>query len=88
MKRIIEEFPSSPVPMADFILYHEAAIRQAVKEVRDRVSFLGASNLDGRSGKGRKTDRTGAAAVKMADALPCVVLDGGGKVMRPELWLS
>lgn len=87
MKRIIEEFPSLPVPMADFILYHEASIRQAVKEARDSVSILGASNLDGRSGKGRKTDRTGAAAVRMADALPCVVLDGGEKVAQPEMWL-
>ena len=65
----LQEFPFLPVPMADFVLYNEQAIRQAVKEARDELTLLGASSFGGAARGGKISDRTAKAAVKMAAAL-------------------
>ena len=80
--------PFAPVPVADWVLYHEQAIRQAVKDARAELSLLGASSIEGQKGRGRVSDRTARAAVKNVSALPCVVLDTGETVKNPEKWLA
>ena len=88
-KRVrVEEFPFLPVPMADFVLYNESAIRAAVREARESLSFVSASKLDGSAAGGRVSDRTAAAALTLAEGLGCVVLDDGVTVQNPEEWLS
>jgi hypothetical protein len=84
----LKEFPFLPVPMADFILYNEQAIRKAVQDARAEMTLLSAAKLDGSAKGGRVSDRTAAAAIKGAAALPCVVLDNGATVKAPEKWLS
>ena len=80
-------FPFAPVPIADFVLYHEQAIRQAVKDARAEISLLGASNIEGNKGRGRVSDKTARAAVQNVSSLPCVVLETGETVKAPEMWL-
>lgn len=88
-KKVVDvEFPFLPVPMADFILYHEKEIRAAVCDTRAELTLLGASKLEGAAHGGTISDRTAAAACKLADELPCVVLDNGAKVSNPEKWLA
>lgn len=87
-KKTVEEFPSMPVPVADFILYHEMAIRQSVADARASVSFVRAARLDGKARGGSVSDRTAAQAIKNSMPLPCVVLDSGEKVENPEKWLA
>lgn len=80
--------PSTPVRLADALLYAEADIRRTVKEERQALSLISSSNPDG-GGRGRTySDRTAAAAVKLADGLPCIVLDDGRTIRQPEKWLS
>lgn len=84
----LQEFPFLPVPMADFILYNEQAIRKAVQDARAEMTLLSAAKLDGSAKGGRVSDRTAAAAIKGAAALPCVVLENGATIKAPEKWLS
>jgi len=87
-KVVVEEMPFAPVPVADWILYHEKEIRAAVCDTRAELTLLGASNIDGAAHGGKISDRTAAAACKLAGELPCVVLDNGATVKDPEKWLS
>ena len=75
------------VLLADFILHNENAIRQAVKEERESLSLLGASNIETHKGD-KVSDRTAAAALKIGEELPAVILDGGGRIERPESWIA
>ena len=89
-KEKIPALPSSPVRLADALLYAEDEIRRTIKEERQALSLIGNSNPDGNAGgRGRTyTDRTAEAAVKLADGLSCVVLDDGRTIRKPEKWLS
>lgn len=89
-KREVPALPSSPVRLADALLFIEPEIRQTVNEERKALSLIGHSNPDGNAGgRGRTySDRTAAAAVKLADGLPCIVLDDGRTVHKPEKWLA
>ena len=81
-------FPYLPVETADFILFHETAIRRAVSEARAEISLLRASNMEGNARGGGFSDRTAAAACKRLGALPCVVLSTGETIKAPEKWLA
>lgn len=89
-KREVPALPSSPVRLADALLYAEEEIRRTVKEERLALSLIGTSNPDGNAGgRGRSyTDRTATAAIKLVDGLPCIVLDDGRTVKKPEKWLA
>ena len=82
--------PSTPVRLVDALLFIEPEIRKTVKEERQALSLIGSSNPDGNAGgRGRTfSDRTAAAAIKLADGLPCIVLDDGRTLHKPEKWLS
>ena len=84
----LQEFPFLPVPMADFVLYNEQAIRQAVQDARAEMTLIKASRIGGGNYSGRVSDKTAEMAIKGAAALPCVVLDNGATVKAPEKWLS
>lgn len=80
-------FPALPVPFVDAMLYAESDIRRAIKEARAAVSFIGARDILAGVGKrGRKTDKTAAAAQELSEELPAIVLDDGRTVKRPEAW--
>lgn len=89
-KEKIPALPSSPVKLADALLFAEDEIRQTVSDERQALSLIGNSNPDGNAGgRGQTyTDRTAAAAVKLAEGLSCVVLDDGRTVKKPEKWLA
>ena len=90
-KNINLDLPSLPVPLADFMLYHEGEIRRAVKEARADFSFIGCIGCGkacSGKGSGKKTDMTAGAALKLAEELSAVVLDDGRTVRRPESWLK
>ena len=85
----VQEFPFLPVPLADFVLYNEQAIRQAVRDAREEMTLLSASRIGGGGTyRGRVSDKTAELAIKGAAALPCVVLENGATVKAPEKWLS
>ena len=87
-KREVPALPSSPVRLVDALLYAEDEIKKTVKEERFALSLIGASNQTG-GGRGRShSDRTATAAVKLADGLPCIVLDDGRTIKKPEKWLA
>ena len=80
----------SPVRIADALLYAEHDIRRTVNEEQQALFSIGGSNPDG-SGRGSGlcySDRTGAAAVKLADGLPYITLSNGLTIKHPEAWLS
>lgn len=89
-KREAPALPSTPVRLVDDLLFIEPEIRKTVKEERQALSLIGSSNPDGNAGgRGRTfSDRTAAAAIKLADGLPCIVLDDGRTLHKPEKWLS
>lgn len=82
--------PSTPVRLADALLYAEEDIKKTIQEERRSLSLIGTTPPDGSAaGKGKPySDRTAAAAIKLADGLPCVVLEDGRTVRKPEKWLS
>ena len=87
-RKISLDFPSLPVPLVDALLYVEDDIRRAAKEARAAFSFLGARDMAaGGGGRGRRTDKTTAAVLKMVEGLPAVVLEDGRTVRRPEAWI-
>ena len=81
-------FPSSPVRLADALLFAETEIRQTVKEERESLSLLHSTGIQGTGHSGGINDRTAAAAVKLADGIQCIVLNDGRTVKRPETWLK
>jgi len=81
-------FPSRPVAMIDALLEAEPDIRRTVQQERQALSLIGASLPSGGGGRAGLSDRTAQAAVKLADGLPCIVLDDGRTVKKPEKWLA
>ena len=81
-------FPARPVALIDALLEAEPDIRRTVKQEREALSIIGSSNLNGSGRRSGLTDRTAGAAVKLADGLPCIVLDDGRTLHKPEKWLA
>ena len=88
-KKELPALPSSPVKLADALLYAEKEIRRTVNDERQALSFIGTTPPEGSAGKVKAyKDRTAAAAIKLADGLSCVVLDDGRTIRKPERWLA
>ena len=88
-KREAPALPSTPVRLADALLYAEADIRRTIREERQALSLIGNTNPDGGGGRGRTyTDKTAEIAVKLADGLPCIVLEDGRTIRKPEKWIK
>ena len=80
-------FPARPVSLIDALLEAEQDIRRTVKQEREALSLISSSS----NGSGRRaglSDRTAKTAVKLADGLPCIVLDDGRTLHQPEKWLA
>lgn len=81
-------FPALPVALIDALLEAEPDIRRTVKQEREALSLIGSNSINAGGGRAGLSDRTARAAVKLADGLPCIVLDDGRTLHKPEKWLA
>lgn len=75
----------STIRLIENMFYHQAAIERAVREAREDSGK--GKHTGGAGGHSYVSDPTAIQGVNNAMEIPCVTLDDGSVVHRPEAWL-